>query len=174
MTPPEYMTPPGTAFPEVVFLAGARTGFGSFGGTLKDLSATDLAVIASRAALERSRVPATDVDHVVMGNVLQTSADAAYLARHVGLEAGLPIEVPAVTVKWPWPPVTLAGAGMIEVATGGAGGTLLVWHPSRPAVSISAAKPVFTLAPSNHFPGDVATTIAYVIEIATPAQTASS
>ena len=106
------MTSPGNAFPDVVFLAGARTGFGSFGGTLKDLSATDLAVIASRAALERSGVPAADVDHVVMGNVLQTSADAAYLARHVGLEAGLPIEVPAVTVN------RLCGSGFEAVIQG--------------------------------------------------------
>ncbi len=106
------MSSPGSALPDVVFLAGARTGFGSFGGTLKDLSATDLAVIASRAALERSGVPAADVDHVIMGNVLQTSADAAYLARHVGLEAGLPIEVPAVTVN------RLCGSGFEAVMQG--------------------------------------------------------
>lgn len=106
------MTSPRTPLPDVVFLAGARTGFGSFGGTLKDLSATDLAVVASRAALERSGVPPADVSHVVMGNVLQTSADAAYLARHVGLEAGLPIEVPAVTVN------RLCGSGFEAIIQG--------------------------------------------------------
>jgi acetyl-CoA acetyltransferase family protein len=85
--------------PDVVFLSGARTGFGAFGGALKDISATELGSIAARAALARSGVAAGDVDHVVMGNVLQTSPDAAYLARHVGLQAGLPIETPAVTVN---------------------------------------------------------------------------
>src|SRR5690348_18505829 len=93
------MSSPASPLPDAVFLAGARTGFGSFGGTLKDLSATDLAVVAVRATLERSTAPASAVDHVVIGNVLQTSPDAAYLARHVGLQAGLPIETPAVTVN---------------------------------------------------------------------------
>ncbi len=83
----------------VVFLSGARTGFGSFGGTLKDLSATELGAIAARGALARAGVEPSLVDHVVFGNVLQTSADAIYLARHVGLRAGLPVETPAVTVN---------------------------------------------------------------------------
>ena len=83
----------------VVFLSGVRTGFGAFGGTLKDLSATDLAVRASAEALTRSGVHAADVDHVVFGNVLQTSADAPYLARHAGLKAGVPLERPAVTMN---------------------------------------------------------------------------
>ena len=83
----------------VVFLSGVRTGFGTFGGTLKDLSATDLGATAARAAIERSGVDRADIGHVVFGNVLQTSADAIYLARHVGLRAGLPIETPAVTVN---------------------------------------------------------------------------
>ena len=84
---------------DVVFLSGVRTGFGGFGGSLKDLSATDLGVVAGAEALARSRVPAADVDHVVFGNVLQTSADAPYLARHVGLRIGLPIDTPAVTLN---------------------------------------------------------------------------
>src|SRR3989475_12400734 len=86
---------------DVVFLSGVRTGFGSFGGSLKDLSAIDLGAVASRYAIQRSGVPATDFGHVVFGNALQTSADAIYLARHVGLKAGLPIETPAVTVERP-------------------------------------------------------------------------
>jgi len=84
---------------DVVFLAGARTGFGAFGGSLKDQSAIDLGAAAGRCAVERSGVPASEVGHVVFGNALQTSADAIYMARHVGLKAGLPIEVPAVTVN---------------------------------------------------------------------------
>ena len=85
--------------PSVVFLSGVRTGFGAFGGTLKDHSATDLAAVAAREALARSGAEPSAVDHVVFGNVLQTSADAPYLARHVGLKAGVPIERPAVTVN---------------------------------------------------------------------------
>ena len=94
----------------VVFLSGVRTGFGTFGGTLKDLSATELGAIAARAALHRSGVEPSAVGHVVFGNVLQTSSDAIYLARHVGLRAGLPVETPAVTVN------RLCGSGFEAVA----------------------------------------------------------
>lgn len=97
---------------QIVFLSGVRTGFGTFGGTLKDLSATELGVIASRAALERSGAEPAAVDHVVFGNVLQTSADAIYLARHIGLGSGVPIETPAVTVN------RLCGSGFEAVAQG--------------------------------------------------------
>ncbi|HEY8104740.1 MAG TPA: acetyl-CoA C-acyltransferase [Gemmatimonadales bacterium] len=83
----------------VVFLSAVRTGFGTFGGALKDHSATDLGVIAAQCALARAGIAPSDVGHIVFGNVVQTSTDAAYLARHVGLRAGLPIEVPAVTVN---------------------------------------------------------------------------
>src|SRR5205814_1299094 len=74
-------------------------GFGGLGGTLKAISATELGAVAAKHALERSGVPAGDIGHTVFGNALQTSADAIYLARHVGLKAGLPIEVPALTVN---------------------------------------------------------------------------
>src|SRR5918995_4634036 len=94
----------------VVFLSGVRTGFGTFGGTLKDLSATELGAAAARAAIERSGVDRADIGHVVFGNVLQTSSDAIYLARHVGLRAGLPVETPAVTVN------RLCGSGFEAVA----------------------------------------------------------
>jgi acetyl-CoA acetyltransferase family protein len=95
---------------DIVFLSGVRTGFGTFGGTLKDFSATQLGVFASRAALQRSGVEPNHIDHVVFGNVLQTSADAIYLARHIGLGAGLPIEAPAVTVN------RLCGSGFEAIA----------------------------------------------------------
>ena len=96
----------------VVFLSGVRTGFGSFGGTLKDHSATDLGVIAAEGALARAGLGADAVDHVVMGNVLQTSSDAPYLARHVALRAGCRIETPAVTVN------RLCGSGFEAVIQG--------------------------------------------------------
>jgi acetyl-CoA acyltransferase 2 len=98
--------------PSVVFLSGVRTGFGAFGGALKDFSATDLAAVAATGALERAGVEPAAVDHVVFGNVLQTSADAPYLARHVGLRVGAPTETPAVTVN------RLCGSGFEAVAQG--------------------------------------------------------
>ena len=97
----------------VVFLSGVRTGFGAFGGALKDLSATDLGAVAAAAALDRAGVERADVDHIVFGNVLQTSSDAPYLARHIGLRAGLPIETPALTVN------RLCGSGFEAVIQAG-------------------------------------------------------
>ncbi len=84
---------------DVVLLSAKRTPFGAFGGALRALSATDLGVHAARAALASAGVVPADVGHVVLGNVAQTSADAIYLARHVGLRAGVPVEVPAVVVN---------------------------------------------------------------------------
>jgi len=78
---------------------GGRAGNGKPGGALKDLSAIDLGALAAKAALERSKVPADILDHVVMGNAMQTSGDALYGARHVGLKAGVPVPVPALTVN---------------------------------------------------------------------------
>ncbi len=97
---------------DVVFLSGARTGFGSFGGTLKDLSAIDLGVVAAKCAVARAGVEAGQVDHVVFGNALQTSANAIYMARHVALKSGLPIETPAVTVN------RLCGSGFESIIQG--------------------------------------------------------
>ncbi len=96
----------------VVFLSGVRTGFGTFGGSLKDLSAIELGAAAAKHALERSGVAAAEIGHTVFGNALQTSADAIYCARHVGLKAGLPIEVPAVTVN------RLCGSGFEAITQG--------------------------------------------------------
>jgi acetyl-CoA acyltransferase 2 len=97
---------------EVVFLSGKRTAFGTFGGTLKDFTATQLAVASARAALDEAGVDGPDVGHVIYGNALQTAADAIYLARHVGLGAGLPEEVPAVTVN------RLCGSGFQAISQG--------------------------------------------------------
>lgn len=84
---------------DVVILSARRTAFGTFNGSLKDLSATDLAVIASEAALKDSGVDRNDVGHSIFGNVMQTSADAIYLPRHVGLKTGLPEKTPALGVN---------------------------------------------------------------------------
>ena len=83
----------------VFILGGARTPMTTHVGALKDFSAIDLGAIASKAALERTGTKPEWVDHVVFGNVQQSSVDAHYGARHVGLKAGLPIEVPALTVN---------------------------------------------------------------------------
>ncbi len=97
---------------EVVILAGVRTGFGTFGGALKDFSATDLGAIAASAVLARAGVSPAEVDHVIFGNVLQTSADAIYLSRHIALRAGCPVEAPAVTVN------RLCGSGFEAIVQG--------------------------------------------------------
>jgi acetyl-CoA acetyltransferase family protein len=98
---------------DVFVVAGVRTGFGTFGGTLKDFSATQLGVIAGQAALQRARVSPEAVDHVVFGNALQTSADAIYLARHIALKSGCRVETPAVTVN------RLCGSGFEALVQGG-------------------------------------------------------
>jgi len=84
---------------EIWFLSGKRTAFGTYGGSLKDLSATDLAVESAKAALAQAKVSPEDIQHVVYGNVIQTSSDAIYLPRHVGLRAGVPMPVPALGVN---------------------------------------------------------------------------
>ena len=94
---------------DVVFLSGKRTGFGTFGGSLKDLSATDLGVVSSTAAIEAAGITPDQVDHTFFGNALQTSADAIYLARHVALKSGVPQESPALTVN------RLCGSGLNAV-----------------------------------------------------------
>jgi len=98
---------------DIYILGGARTPMAEYAGKLKDISALELGAIASRAALERTGVKPDQVDHVVFGNVLQTSADAVYGARHVGLKTGLPVEVPALTVN------RLCGSGIQAAVSGG-------------------------------------------------------
>ncbi len=98
---------------EIVILAARRTAFGTMSGALEGITANDLAVHAAKAALADSGVdPKSDIGHVIVGNVQQTSADAIYGARHVGLKAGLPIEVPALTVN------RLCGSGFQAVING--------------------------------------------------------
>lgn len=84
---------------EIVIVGGARTPFGKFGGSLRDVTATELGVAAAKGALEATGVPAERIDHVIFGNVIQSSRDAAYLARHVGLWAGVPDSAPGLTLN---------------------------------------------------------------------------
>lgn len=96
---------------DIVFLSAKRTAMGTFGGSLKDFSANQLGAIASRAAIEAANIDAKNIGHVVFGNALQTSADAIYLARHVGLQAGAPVETPALTLN------RLCGSGFQAIAS---------------------------------------------------------
>ncbi len=95
---------------DVVIVSGARTPMARYTGAFKDISAIELGAIASREAIRRSGADAGEFDHVVFGNVMQTSADAIFGARHVGLKAGLKIETPAVTVN------RLCGSGIESIA----------------------------------------------------------
>ncbi|MEM7247342.1 MAG: acetyl-CoA C-acetyltransferase [Acidobacteriota bacterium] len=84
---------------EVVIVDGVRTPMVEYEGHFADLSANDLGGLAISALIERSGAEAGQIDHVVMGNALQTSGDAIYGARHASLKGGLSIEVPALTVN---------------------------------------------------------------------------
>jgi acetyl-CoA acyltransferase 2 len=97
---------------EIWFLAAKRTAFGAFGGALRDLKATDLGTVAATAALAQSGRPAEQIDQVVFGNVLQTTPEDVYCARHIGLRAGVPIDRPALTVN------RLSGSGF-RIQAGG-------------------------------------------------------
>jgi len=84
---------------DVVIVAGARTPMARYVGAFKDTSAIELGACAGREAMRRAGVDPAEIEHVVFGNVMQTSSDAIYGARHVALKAGLPVETPAVTVN---------------------------------------------------------------------------
>lgn len=97
---------------EVVFLSGKRTPFGTFGGSLKDCTATDLGVFSATAALDAAGIDPAEVGHVFYGNAMPTASDAIYLARHVGLRAGVPVETAALTVN------RLCGSGFQAIVSG--------------------------------------------------------
>ncbi len=94
---------------DIFIIDGARTASATFMGSFSDVSAVDLGAVASKGALERSKVDPNLIDQVVIGNVIQSSKDAGYLARHVALKAGVPIDAPALTVN------RLCGSGMQAV-----------------------------------------------------------
>src|SRR6266566_5218235 len=97
---------------DVLIVGGARTPMTDYVGALKDVSALELGAIASRGAFAKTGVEPEWIEHAVFGNVLQTSADAIYGARHIALKAGVPIEVPALTVN------RLCGSGIQAAITG--------------------------------------------------------
>jgi acetyl-CoA acetyltransferase family protein len=96
----------------VYIIDGARTPFGEFCGSLQDIKAIDLGAIAARGAIERSGIKPEVIEQVVFGNVLHTSSDAIYGARHVALKSGVPIAVPALTVN------RIGGSGLQALISG--------------------------------------------------------
>src|SRR5256714_5745464 len=97
---------------EVLILGGARPPMGEYGGALRDLWAMERGAIAARGALERRGVSPDQVDHAVIGNALQPSADAISGARRVALKAGVPFDRPALTVN------RLCGSGIQSIISG--------------------------------------------------------
>src|SRR5437879_2072539 len=97
---------------DIVIIDGARTALGTYGGQLRETSATDLGVVAAKATRQRSKVDPKQIYHVIFGNVLQTSGDAVYFARHIGLKSGVPKEVPALTIN------RLCGSGLQAILLG--------------------------------------------------------
>src|SRR5438445_582505 len=96
---------------DIAIVSGARTPMGRYCGKLKDFTAQELGAVAAKGAIERAGLDAKEFDHVVFGNAQQTSGDALYGARHVALRAGLPVEIPALTVN------RLCGSGMQAIVS---------------------------------------------------------
>ncbi|XP_041365713.1 3-ketoacyl-CoA thiolase, mitochondrial-like [Gigantopelta aegis] len=96
----------------VFVVAAQRTAIGAYGGKVKSFTATDLAEIAARSALESGKVKPELINSVIFGNVMQSSKDAAYVARHVGIRVGVPLDVPALTVN------RLCGSGFQAIING--------------------------------------------------------
>src|SRR6187455_2674769 len=96
---------------DVFIVGGARTPMAEYAGALRDVSALELGAIAAHGAFQKTGVRPEWVDDVVFGNVLQTSADAHYGARHIALKAGVPVEIPALTVN------RLCGSGIQAAIT---------------------------------------------------------
>lgn len=100
------------AVQNVFIVAAKRTAFGTYGGKLKSMTCTDLTELAAKAALESANVKPEAVTSVIVGNVIQSAQDAAYIARHVGLRIGVPVPVPALTVN------RLCGSGFQSIING--------------------------------------------------------
>jgi acetyl-CoA acetyltransferase family protein len=97
---------------EIVFLSALRTPFGTFGGSLRDVTVSDFTTVAAKAAIERAGIEAADVDSTILGNVLYTTSDSVYFSRHVALKAGCREESSALTVN------RLCGSGFQSVVNG--------------------------------------------------------
>ncbi len=97
---------------KIFFLSAQRTPFGTFGGSLKNISAIDLGISASKAAITNAGISPDKINNIIFGNTMQTSADAIYLARHIGLKCKIPESVPALTIN------RLCGSGFQAIING--------------------------------------------------------
>lgn len=95
----------------VYIVDGARTAFTSFGGSFANIDAVELGTVTAIEALKRSKVKPSQIDHVIYGNVIHTGVNASYLARHIGLKAGIPQHVPALILN------RLCGSGLQSIVT---------------------------------------------------------
>jgi len=97
---------------KIFFLSAQRTPFGTFGGSLKNISAIDLGISASKAAIINAGISPDKINNIIFGNTMQSSADAIYLARHIGLKCKIPESVPALTIN------RLCGSGFQAIING--------------------------------------------------------
>jgi acetyl-CoA C-acetyltransferase len=97
---------------DVYIISGVRTPFGTFGGSLKEVTSEELGVTAAKEAIRRAGIVPQDVDNTVVGNVIQTHQGSPYLARHIALGVGVSITAPALTVN------RLCGSGLQAVVSG--------------------------------------------------------
>lgn len=95
----------------VYIVNGARTAFTSFGGSFATVDAVELGTATAVEALKRSNISPEHVEHVIYGGVITTGTNSAYLARHIGLKAGVPQEIPALTLN------RLCGSGMQSIVS---------------------------------------------------------
>ncbi len=102
----------GILFDDIFLAGGRRTPFGKYCGTLAQVSPTDLGIVASRAAMQQCHVDPTEIDQLVVANIGQSSYDAYFLPRHIGLFSGIPVEVPALMVQ------RICGSGFETLITG--------------------------------------------------------
>jgi len=102
----------GVVYDDIYLVGGARTPFGKLCGTLAQVSPTDLGIYACRGALEKANVKGEDIDHVIMANIGQSSADSYFLPRHIGLYSGVPMSIPALMVQ------RICGSGFESIITG--------------------------------------------------------
>lgn len=96
---------------DIFIVSGVRTAIGTFGGSLKDVPPSELGVATAKAAIDRAGIPADAIGHAVYGQVLPSEPRDAYMARIVALEAGLPVETPALTVN------RLCGSGLQAIVS---------------------------------------------------------
>lgn len=96
---------------DVFVVSGIRTAIGAFGGSLKDIPPSDLGVATAKEAIARAGIPVEEIGHSVYGQVIPTQPRDAYLARVIGVEAGVPVETPALTVN------RLCGSGLQAIVS---------------------------------------------------------